>query len=355
MTPNKVNILAHKEVYFYLQQPQSTTDSKSGHKSLQAQYLQYELARTFGEIKLFSAPTTTCNNLKGHLLSQERIQKVQHYSSRNNNRSNSKEHSSMSFQDLGRRRGTGNKVKMQEPPKRSKFLPPATPTMSARPRPPAPAITTRCPVTSRSLLDDLSSFGDSQMPNQSLSCDVSEAPTAYDEDTMPPIVTPRENRTHSIFAQLTTEIANYQRMVSELESLLVPSSSNPEAQWRSRILIRSAKDADRDIWRRLYEYEANFGDGSNYSRAQIASRKLHRDFRRVHKHLIQFLGAHQLRQQVEVSFLSTSANAGEEKEEFFDRAMRERHAEVNQIHSSMHKVNEIYSVSLTYADIFRRY
>lgn len=228
----------------------------------------------------------------------------------------------------------------------SKVRPPTTPTMRTRPRPPAPAITTRCPVTSRPLLDNLSSFGDGQIPNQSSSCDMSEAPTVYDEDPMLPIVNPRENRTPSIFSQLTTEIANYQRMVSELESLLVPSSSNPEAQWRSRILIRSAKDADRDIWRRLCEYEANFGVGSNSSRAQIASRKLHRDFRRVHKHLIQFMGAYQLRQQVDISFLSTSANAGEDKEEFFDRAMRERHAEVNQIHSSMHKVNEIYTVSL---------
>jgi hypothetical protein len=202
-------------------------------------------------------------------------------------------------------------------------------------------------------VDDLSLFGDGQISNLSSTCDVSEAPD--DEDPMLPIVTPRENRTPSMFAQLAKEIVNYQRMVSEMESLLVPSSSNPEAQWRSRILIRSAKDADRDIGRRLYEYEANFGDGSNYSRAQIASRKLHRDFRRVHKQLIQIMGAYQLRQQVEVSFLSTSATAGEEKEEFFDRVMRERHAEVNQIHSSMHKVNAIYTVSLICADNFRRY
>jgi hypothetical protein len=353
-------------------------------------------------MKLFSAPTPTDNNFECHSatehlqVSQERVQNVHRHNSRNSKISNRTKQSSMSFQDLGLRRGAGNQEQMQELPKMlskmvihrpkprspplmitttrhssaaasmntrsfqpssatSKVRPPKNPTMSASLQPPAPAITTRCPVTSRSLLDDLGSFGDSQIPNQSSSCDVSEAPTAYDEDPMLPIVAPRENRPSSIFAKLTTEIANYQRMVSELESLLVSSSSNPEAQWRSRILIRSAKDADLDIWRRLYVYEANFGDGSNFSRAHVASRKLHRDFKRVHKHLMQFMGAYHLRQQAEVSMLSTSANAGEEKEEFFDRAMRERHAEVNQIHSSMHKVNDIYTVSLIYADIFYSY
>jgi hypothetical protein len=129
-------------------------------------------------------------------------------------------------------------------------------------------------------------------------------------------------------------------MVAELESLLEDSGKSPETQWRTRILIRSAQDADDDIWKRLYEYENNYGENQNYSRAQMASRKLHRDFARVHKQRNQILAAYEKQQQVEISFLS----ADEKKEEFFDRAMREREQEVNNIHSSMQKVNEIYSV-----------
>jgi hypothetical protein len=133
-----------------------------------------------------------------------------------------------------------------------------------------------------------------------------------------------------------------QKMVAELESLLEISGQSPENQWRTRILIRSAQDADRDIWKRLYEYETEYGENPNYSRAQIASRKLHRDFRRVHKQLQVVLTAYERRQQVEVSFLSSAQE--EKKEEFFDRAMREREEEVNKLHSSMRKVNDIYSV-----------
>jgi hypothetical protein len=132
-------------------------------------------------------------------------------------------------------------------------------------------------------------------------------------------------------------------MVAELESLLEISGHSPEAQWRSRILIRSAQDADRDISKRLYEYESGFGENPSYSRAQIASRKLHRDFRRVHKQLHAILEAYEKLQQVEVSFLSSNE---EKKEDFFERAIRERDAEVNNIHKSMQQVNDIYTVRI---------
>jgi hypothetical protein len=132
-----------------------------------------------------------------------------------------------------------------------------------------------------------------------------------------------------------------QKMVAELESLLDTSGQSPEAQWRTRILIRSTQDADRDIWTRLYEYESNHGENPSYSRAQIASRKLHRDFRRVHKQLQATLEAYEKRQRVEIAFLSRQE---EKKEDFFDRVMREREEEVGNINRSMQKVNEIYSV-----------
>jgi hypothetical protein len=131
-------------------------------------------------------------------------------------------------------------------------------------------------------------------------------------------------------------------MVAELDSLMEVSGQSPEAQWRTRILIRSTQDADRDIWKRLHDYETNHGENPGYSRAQMASRKLHRDFRRVHKHLQAVLASYEKRQQVEIAFLSREE---EKKEDFFDRAMREREEEVGNIHRSMQKVNEIYSVS----------
>jgi hypothetical protein len=44
----------------------------------------------------------------------------------------------------------------------------------------------------------------------------------------------------------------------------------------------------------------------------------------------------------------------EEKEEFFDRAMRERQEEVQRISQSMRKVQEIYTVRLTLGKRLRR-
>jgi len=125
-------------------------------------------------------------------------------------------------------------------------------------------------------------------------------------------------------------------MVAELERLLDDAGTSPETQWRTRILIRSAQDADRDIQARLY----NLSDDAQSSRQQVALRKLHRDCGRVHTHLGQVLQRYQTKQQVEVSFLSKE----EAREDFFDRAMREREQEVMKIHKSMNQVNSIYQV-----------
>jgi hypothetical protein len=143
-------------------------------------------------------------------------------------------------------------------------------------------------------------------------------------------------------------------MVAELEGLVQDAGASPEMQWRARILIRSAQDADRDIQTRLYQldYESSsspslsqyHSNSNSSSRAQVASRKLHRDFGRVHQNLLQVLSAYQRQQEVEVSFLNNKDNNGdgESKEEFFDRAMREREMEVDQIHTKMNQVNTIY-------------
>ena len=129
-------------------------------------------------------------------------------------------------------------------------------------------------------------------------------------------------------------------MVADLEKVMEAAGTSPEGQWRTRILMRSAQDADRDIWRKLYEFESS-GQADSSSRAQMAARKLKRDFGRVHEDLSRVLTEYERKQLAEVSFLTKSE---EKKEEFFDRAMREREEEVNNIHSSMNKVNEIYQV-----------
>jgi hypothetical protein len=127
-------------------------------------------------------------------------------------------------------------------------------------------------------------------------------------------------------------------MVAELESLVQDAGASPELQWRTRILIRSAQDADQDIQTRLYQLDES---QHSSSRAQVALRKLHRDFGRVHQNLLDVLQSYQRQQQVEVSFLN-HMEGDETKEEFFDRAMREREEEVNEIHTKMNQVNTIY-------------
>lgn len=121
-------------------------------------------------------------------------------------------------------------------------------------------------------------------------------------------------------------------MVVKLESLLKTAGTSPEAQWRSRILIQSAKDADRAIDLQL-EKLGEKGKGPNVA----ALRKLQRDYGRAQYTLIQTLQQYERQQQVEVAFL-TSQN----DEDFFDKAMRERDAAVKQLHSTMNQVNAIY-------------
>ena len=128
--------------------------------------------------------------------------------------------------------------------------------------------------------------------------------------------------------------------MAELENLMESSGQSPKAQWRTRTLIRSAQEADRDIYKRLYEYDIEY-HYSQYSKTQMAWRKLSRDFSRVQNQLKDIVATYEKRQQVDVSFLTSKE---EKTEEFFDRAMREREVEVNNINKSMHQVDEIYKV-----------
>jgi hypothetical protein len=122
-------------------------------------------------------------------------------------------------------------------------------------------------------------------------------------------------------------------MVAELESLLNVAGTTPEAQWRSRILVQSAKDADRDIQLQLDKLSQQQDTGPKVT----ALRKLQRDFGRARHHLTQTVQQHERRQQAEVAVLGSQND-----EDFFDKAMRERDAAVKQLHSSLNQVNAIY-------------
>ena len=55
--------------------------------------------------------------------------------------------------------------------------------------------------------------------------------------------------------------------MAELENLMESSGQSPKAQWRTRTLIRSAQEADRDIYKRLYEYDIEY----HYSQSFLLS------------------------------------------------------------------------------------
>lgn len=127
-------------------------------------------------------------------------------------------------------------------------------------------------------------------------------------------------------------------MVTDMEKAMQQSGESPEAQWKTKILIRSSKDAERDISRRLREFKATNSKSRN-GRGEMAMRKLGRDFGRVQKLFSTALQSHERRQHVEASLLNVD---NEQREEFFDRAIREREEEIGEIHHSMKKVNAIY-------------
>lgn len=146
-------------------------------------------------------------------------------------------------------------------------------------------------------------------------------------------------------------------MVAQLENLIEDSSDSPEQQWRSRILVRSAQEADCDIADKLYRYEKELvtqGRSKDARTAQAACMKLHRDYRRTHKALDTTLLEQQRRQQADIStFLGAGSGdpalqlqqEQEHEEDFFNRVTREREEEINTISRKMQQVNDIYNVS----------
>jgi hypothetical protein len=143
-------------------------------------------------------------------------------------------------------------------------------------------------------------------------------------------------------------------MMAELSVLLDASGETPAAAWRAKILFRSAQESDKELWKKLYDYEktllvrhkSSCMSADEMRTAQTSCMKLHRDFKRSHKALVMALSLYEKRQAAEVSRLGAVGwtNRGEEKkeEDFFDRTMRERDDELNRINKSMHHVAIIY-------------
>jgi hypothetical protein len=145
---------------------------------------------------------------------------------------------------------------------------------------------------------------------------------------------------------LTTTIYNLatQKLVGDLDALNGKSGQAPEDQWRSRILLRSAEEADQDIWNQIQHYTKKQSDDPTV-RASFG--KIHRDFKRVHATFRKLLMNCKHRQGAELSLLSaqpmnSSIQERATEEDFFDRAMKEREQEVMKINSSMQQVSEIY-------------
>lgn len=183
----------------------------------------------------------------------------------------------------------------------------------------------------------------------------------------------RKSKCQSSISRLMYEMQQYQKLVAELEQLILrrhPAHENvgecPEATWKARILIRSAQDADTEIISKLDEYERSVSTSASFSQwnmrtsseartAQTSCRKLRRDFNRSHKTLNECIRTYEHRQKAEInqlnSILWSPGNKSQQSHsrrdikhtketDFFDEAMRQR--DLESINSGMHKVNVIY-------------
>jgi len=133
-------------------------------------------------------------------------------------------------------------------------------------------------------------------------------------------------------------------MLTELENLLPHSGSSPETQWRIRILTRSASQAHIYLENRLSELDRS----PSNSRAQVADRKLRRDFVRIQKHYHDVTTAYRRQQQAQISMLSAKPAQQQERtnerlqeEDFFSRSLQQR--DIERARTSMWKVGAIYN------------
>lgn len=166
----------------------------------------------------------------------------------------------------------------------------------------------------------------------------------------------QRNQRQSDFQKLAHETQQYQKLVSDFCSLMDSAGETPEAAWRARIVMRSAQDADKDLWEKLYRYEktlvAQETNKEEMRMAQTACMKLHRDFKRSQKALIMALSTFEMRQAAEVSRLGALGWSGGEEanEDILEKALRERDEELAKMNQSMHLMNEIYKDLMNVVD-----
>ncbi|KAG7340383.1 hypothetical protein IV203_023926 [Nitzschia inconspicua] len=250
----------------------------------------------------------------------------------------------------------------------------APPTRGVRPR----LDHLQCPVSEKKLMDDITEYSHSVLTADDSTAGSSENDDGWSgaesaseclfnprtnerstrQQRQPPTIRPNSKST-SQFAKLSTEIVQFQKMVAELEVVLQQASSSPEAMWRSRILMRSAQDSQRDLQRQIHQvdFASTANHNPRYKSHTLAQQKLQRDWKRAQQHFHKILMESQRQQLAELSLLGAKGDLPtaryvssssypmlqEEKEDFFDRAMRERQEEIERISKSMNHINDIYS------------
>ena len=70
-------------------------------------------------------------------------------------------------------------------------------------------------------------------------------------------------------------------MVRQLESLVKSSGNSPEDQWKARILLRSAGEADHDIGKNMRHHEQSVRNTRDPN-IRTSYQKLNRDYNRAH-------------------------------------------------------------------------
>ena len=152
------------------------------------------------------------------------------------------------------------------------------------------------------------------------------------------------NTSQTELSLLMHKTQKFQKLVADLEAVLRESGESSQMAWRARIMLRSAKESDRDMRRKLSQYEQTMNMLPEIDRQQqAAANKLYRDFQRSHTALETAVSLYEKRQVAEMSRLGATGDEGfGHEEDFFDRSMREREEEIGRMNTNMHKVNEIY-------------
>lgn len=142
----------------------------------------------------------------------------------------------------------------------------------------------------------------------------------------------------STFQKLHSAVVHYQKLVSDLESVLKQAGDTPEAAWRARILMKSAQETDKVLHQDLYKYEQSLcSKNQDTRRAQTAVMKLHRDYKRSHRALGMCLQLYHTQQRVDMSTLGAVGwTEGEPHLEHDPVA-------VQHLHASMQSVQQLYT------------